>query len=1101
MTEPDKLAAMSILVRIISCALVTQSPLMMPLIHTMVDLSARYGNSSKAPFGYVWYGCALCWSLKDIELGYRFGRLAIDVMEKFGSREVETTVLHQFNSFIRHWCEHERVSLNEFPHVVQVSKETGDIEYGTYVAVNYVTNLLLCGESLAEAQEKQRPYLDWVADTKFSFSLTYGSIFAQTTQCLMGQGTGAGDALQGDFLDENKIIPEMRATKNNLNLFSIYTAKAMLSYFNGHFRESAAFAREAGLYELAIGSLLPVTQAPYYGALAILKTASVSAGIEPENTKTLELYEGKLQLWAEHGGMNFQHKYDLVQAEKARVMNDPWRAVKFYELAIKGARENNYLHEEALACELAASFYREEGLDELAGSAINNAYHLYEIWGALPKLEQLRQGYSKWLADKSMATEQSWNKALDFDSIVKAMRVLSESIVLSDLLAHMMDIVMENAGAQRGAIILKKKGEWFVEALSEIETDQASILISTPLEKSNFLPQGVIHYVINSGKNLYLAHACEEERFINDNFIQQQQTKSILCLPLKFHGELSGILYLENNLLENAFTQDRLEVLDIFVSQISISLENATLYSEIMSREEEIRLLLDSTAEGIYGLDQDGLCTFANPACLRMLGYDAIDDLLGQNMHNLIHHTRQDGSSYPMEECHIYEAFQRGIGTHVDDEVLWCKDGTSFSSEYWSFPITMKGKTSGSVVTFLDITERKQKEDEIIHLQTFQRNLLDSMPSVMIAVGEDGKVTLCNAEAERVTNISAEEAKGKKLDEIIPMLSGKMDKVLATIRDRKALKGERLSDQKNGEVIHSELMIYPLVENASVGAVVRLDDVTERVRMEELLVQTEKMMSVGGLAAGMAHEINNPLGGMLQAVQNIQRRFSPDLEKNRQAARECDINLDAVQNYMQKRQILNFLEGIHDSGERAAKIIVNMLQFSRRTDAGRAAVDITQLLDRTIELARIDYDLKKKYDFRQYDVVREYDPSLPLVLCQASDIEQVVLNLLRNAAQAIQSQKEYREKPRIILRARHEDGMARIEIGDNGPGMTEDVRKRVFEPFFTTKPAGMGTGLGLSVSYFLVCDAHGGHMSVESVPGQGATFIICLPIGKKGSSL
>ena len=372
MVEPDKLAAMSILVKIISCALVTQSPLMMPLIYTMVNLSSRYGNSSKAPFGYVWFGCTLCWTRKNIGLGYQLGRLAMDVMEKFDARDVETTVRHQFNSFIRHWCEHERHSINEFPHIVQIGKETGDIEYGTYVAVNYIANLLLVGEPLASTREKQQPFMDWVAGTKFSFSETYGNIFAQATQCLMGQGDSAW-RLQGDFLDEQKMIPEMKRTNNNLNLFAVYSAKVITAYFNGSFSETVDFARQTELYEASIGGLLPVTQVPFYGALALLRTISDGDCEWNDVIKTLENYEEKLNLWAEHGPMNFQHKYDLVKAEKARVSGRIIEAEAYYEQAVKGAGENEYIHEEALAYELASEFYYHRGMMKFAQTYVRLA--------------------------------------------------------------------------------------------------------------------------------------------------------------------------------------------------------------------------------------------------------------------------------------------------------------------------------------------------------------------------------------------------------------------------------------------------------------------------------------------------------------------------------------------------------------------------------------------------------------------------------------------------------------------------------------------------------------------------------------------------------
>ncbi len=278
-----------------------------------------------------------------------------------------------------------------------------------------------------------------------------------------------------------------------------------------------------------------------------------------------------------------------------------------------------------------------------------------------------------------------------------------------------------------------------------------------------------------------------------------------------------------------------------------------------------------------------------------------------------------------------------------------------------------------------------------------------------------------------------------------------------------------------------------------------MDDVTERVRIEEMMVQSEKMLSIGGLAAGMAHEINNPLGVILQALQNIFRRVSPDLPANIRAAEECGIALTSLRQYLEQREILVFMEDIRQSGQRAAEIVANMLSFSRKADGGGSPADLAELLDRTVLLAGSDYDLKKCRDFRQIEIVREYEPGLPPVVCQAGKIQQVFLNILRNGAEAMMAIKDPGRRPRFVLRVAQDQGMVRVEIEDNGPGMDEATRRRVFEPFFTTKPPGSGTGLGLSVSYFIIAEDHGGAMVVESNPGVGTRFIIQLPLaGKSG---
>ncbi|MES9961653.1 MAG: ATP-binding protein [Sedimenticola sp.] len=273
-----------------------------------------------------------------------------------------------------------------------------------------------------------------------------------------------------------------------------------------------------------------------------------------------------------------------------------------------------------------------------------------------------------------------------------------------------------------------------------------------------------------------------------------------------------------------------------------------------------------------------------------------------------------------------------------------------------------------------------------------------------------------------------------------------------------------------------------------------VQDITEKKRLQGLLLQTEKMMSVGGLAAGMAHELNNPLGGILHGIQNIERRLSPDLPKNREIAEAMGLELDAVWQYLEQREIGHFLQGITESGERAAVIVQNMLQFSRKPEVVLQPENLALLVDATLELTAVDYDLQKKYDFRDIEIVRDYDSTVGPVPCIKSELQQVLLNLFRNAAQAFQTMDEPGRSPRISVRIRQEHELACIEVEDNGPGMEEDVLGRIFEPFFTTREIGEGTGLGLSVSYFIVTQEHKGELRVESEPGEGTRFMVCLPM-------
>ncbi|MCP4754891.1 MAG: PAS domain S-box protein [Proteobacteria bacterium] len=395
-----------------------------------------------------------------------------------------------------------------------------------------------------------------------------------------------------------------------------------------------------------------------------------------------------------------------------------------------------------------------------------------------------------------------------------------------------------------------------------------------------------------------------------------------------------------------------------------------------------------------------------------------------------------------------------------------------------------------------DITELKQAENDLKKLQRLLANIVNSMPSILVGVNLEGDITLWNLEAERTTGISVSAAQGEKLSDVYPQLSMAMDKVKKAIRTGKTLTDEKVVFQQGSsdDKRFVDVTVYPLAANGLEGAVIRVDDVTERVRMEEMMIQSEKMLSVGGLAAGIAHEINNPLAGILQNSQVLKNRLSGDLSKNRKAADEAGITLEAIQAYMERRGLVPIIDGITESSRRAAQLVNNMLSFSRKSESKLAPCDLSDLLDRTVDIAANDYDLKKNYDFRRILIVRDYQEDMPDVLCEETKIQQVFLNLMKNAAQAMTEIGVQQDAPSITLRLHRIGLRARIEVEDNGPGLEESAHRQIFEPFYTTKASSVGTGLGLSISNFIVTEHHHGTLRVKSPPGKGATFIIELPI-------
>ncbi len=367
------------------------------------------------------------------------------------------------------------------------------------------------------------------------------------------------------------------------------------------------------------------------------------------------------------------------------------------------------------------------------------------------------------------------------------------------------------------------------------------------------------------------------------------------------------------------------------------------------------------------------------------------------------------------------------------------------------------------------------------------------MPSSLIGVDYKCRINQWNLEAQKFCGLSFEQIRNQNLFATLPALSSIRDRIEQTLDKGLPNKVRRLRWPTTSTEKLVDIVIYPHSGKQS-GAVIRIDDVTERSHIEELMMQTEKMMSIGGLAAGMAHEINNPLASIVQSIQVICQRLSPELDKNHRVAKELGIDLATVNRYLNERQICKMLKSIHESGQRASEIVSNMLSFTRRTDSVKSAQNIAELLDRAVDLACKDYDLKKKYDFHRITIKRHYATDVPEIICNSSQLQQVFFNLIQNAAQAMASWCEMDNQPQIELSIQKEEQALLVEIADNGPGIDPETQKRIFEPFFTTKDVGLGTGLGLSVSYFIITENHDGQIELESMPGRGTKFRISLPL-------
>ncbi|WP_419660336.1 two component system sensor histidine kinase [Desulfosarcina variabilis str. Montpellier] len=391
-----------------------------------------------------------------------------------------------------------------------------------------------------------------------------------------------------------------------------------------------------------------------------------------------------------------------------------------------------------------------------------------------------------------------------------------------------------------------------------------------------------------------------------------------------------------------------------------------------------------------------------------------------------------------------------------------------------------------------DITERKKMESRL-RLTQF---IFDKAPIGIWRMGRKGEVLDVNEHGCASLGYTREELCRMTIFDFSPGFGPEdWTNGTAILNEVGTKTSEVLHRTKSGDILSIQVVENMIRFEDQAFLVAFVQDITERKKMEEMMIQSEKMLSVGGLAAGMAHEVNNPLAGILQSALVLENRLLGDLPANQKAAQSAGIAMDAIRHYLELRRLPNLIGNIRESGIRAADIVKNMLSFARKSDRRVSSHDLSALLDQTLELVRTDYDMKTHYDVKQIHIRREYDPAVPVVPCEASKIQQVFMNILKNGAQAMAGSTDTSAPPSFVLRVSDDGDWVRVEIEDNGPGMDESIRRRIFEPFFTTKPVGQGTGLGLSVSYFIIAEDHGGEMRVQAAEGGGTCFVIRLPKG------
>ncbi|MBN2005659.1 MAG: PAS domain-containing protein [Anaerolineae bacterium] len=550
--------------------------------------------------------------------------------------------------------------------------------------------------------------------------------------------------------------------------------------------------------------------------------------------------------------------------------------------------------------------------------------------------------------------------------------------------------------------------------------------------------------------------------------------------------------------------------LNRLTEQLGSSISKLELQVDMLRRAERAlgyeqyltQALLNTVPDHIYFKDLQSRFIRISKSQAERFGLDDPSGALGKTDFDFF--SEEHASQAYRDEQEIIRTGRPIVG--VEEKETWPNGIATWVSSTKMPLMDENGEIMGIFGISRDITDYKNSVGEVLRLQHLLQNISDSMPSALIALNATGQVLLWNPAAQALTGCTLNNIVGQPIWEVCPVLARYRSMFEEVLRTQQGQHRHKEAILTSAEItIYHNVEIFPLTSDTFSGAVMRIDDVTERVQLEEMMLQSAKMASVGGLAAGVAHELNNPLGAMIQSAQVLQMILDVHRPQTQERLAARGLDVACLDQYLQERGVHEYLTGIRQTGERAAKIVSDLLNFSRKSVTEFTPQNLNALVEQTLDLAATDYDLKKKYDFKDVAIVRETADEVPSITCDKQQIQQVILNLVRNAAYAMSEKKaaaiDESYHPQLTIRTRvvaasgkANDGYVRLEVDDNGPGLSEATQAHLFEPFFTTKDVGEGTGLGLWLCWSIVIERHRGRIWGEPNPEGGARFVVELPI-------
>lgn len=1096
--------AITLINRMLSSAYVSNPAYLGLLCLTSVTLGLRHGFSPESSYAFMVWGLLLGILSRNYQEGWEYGNLSLKLQERFAEKANRSNVPFVFGNFINHWCRPIKQNISFLWEAYHAGAEIGDFVYASFAANGIARILLSYGHhSLHSVLEQIKPTLIFLRKIKNFPAVERQLLVEHVILNLTGETSHYG-SISTERFDEHIHIEKMKAIHYGTGIALYYFYKMMTLYIYEAYAEARTMGSEAMQYLPFIANSMQEADTVFFHTLSL--TAQYPFACKTMNEDDLVVIKNnieRMKAWRENAPENFTARLFLLKAEAARISGAVLEAAADYETAAASADENGFTALLAITTERAGFFYSECGFQRLSNCCFRDAYIHYRKWGAYGKIRQMEKNHAHQIpfdiqrlhirhesgksdettSSRSVSISSRAYDSIDMASIIKVYQIMSDEIILPKLMEKIMNLVIQNAGATRGVLIIRRNESFFVESEAVFENGEISCrFISKPLPDYQELPHSVINYVNLSGENVVLGSDQTDTMFMTDPYFDMHAPKSAICLPIREHKRLLAVIYLENRDIRDAFTIERIETLKLLAGQAAVSLKNAMLYEEmeqtkdaLARSEEEYRILFENMQDMFYRSDNNGNIILVSASIEKLMGY-TVEEAIGKNI-------AQDLYEHPPERQILIEALK--IHGFVEDfEVkLKRKDGSVMHASTNShFYYDKKGNILGIEGVVRDISERKKTEVELKNTKNFLDGMLDSIHSVLISADREGRVMHWNRAAEKFTGISSGQALSRKIWDIIQVLAGMEERFAEVIRER-APYSEQRNVSDSGDERYFDIFFYPLGPNHVEGAVVRIDEITDAVKKDVQIRQIQKMETIGNLASGLAHDFNNVLGGIKGSLSLL--RFS-----------------HGKGSY---EKMIPYLDVADHSVDRATEMVSQLLTISRRQELVIRPLDLNLLINRVLEICHNTFDktIEIKSIVPSVQSMMEGDPA---------QIEQVLLNICINASHAMTIMRPHGEKyggvmtislskffaDEIFLKPYPDISAGNfwmIRISDTGIGIDSSLISKIFDPFFTTKEQGRGTGLGLSMVYTIVRQ-HKGFIQVWSEPGKGSMFSLFFPVSE-----